>query len=78
MAAGKAIVATEVGGTPELVRHEENGLLVPPRQPECLADAILRLLDDSALRERMGHAGRYRASTIFSTGSHGETDRAVL
>ena len=66
MAAGKPVVATSVGGTPEAVVDGETGLLVPPRNPEALATAILRLLGNSELRTRMGHAGRERVLNHFS------------
>jgi glycosyltransferase involved in cell wall biosynthesis len=66
MAAGKPIVATRAGGIPEVVAEEETGLLVPPRDHEALADAIVRLLKDAELRRRMGEAARTRARTFFS------------
>ena len=65
MAAGRPIVATNVGGVPDAVRHEENGLLVPPSNPDALAVALARLLGDPALRERMGAAGARRARADF-------------
>jgi len=65
MAAGKPVVATEVGGIPEAVVHGETGLLVPPKDPEALADAILRLLDDPQLALEMGRAGRDRVRKAF-------------
>ena len=61
MAAGKAIVATRVGGVPEIVTDEENGLLVPPEDPVALADAICRVMEDEVLRRRLGDAGRAKA-----------------
>jgi len=66
MAAGKPIVATRTGGIPEVVADGETGLLVPPRDHEALAAAIVRLLKDETLRERMGDAGRTRAQSLFS------------
>jgi glycosyltransferase involved in cell wall biosynthesis len=57
MAAGKPVVATAVGSIPEIVTSE-TGVLVPKRDPERLAGALHRLLDDSALRRAMGRAGR--------------------
>jgi glycosyltransferase involved in cell wall biosynthesis len=51
-------VATRVGGMPETVRHGETGLLVPPRDPEALAAAILELLDDRPRALAMARAGR--------------------
>jgi glycosyltransferase involved in cell wall biosynthesis len=57
MATRRAVVATAVGGVPELVEDGENGLLVPPRRPAALARAILELLADPERRERLGLAG---------------------
>ena len=58
MAAGCAVVATSVGGIPDLVRHGVNGLLVPPREPAELAKALRTLLDDPQLAERLGREAR--------------------
>ena len=66
MAHGRAVVATPVGGTPEVVADGETGLLVPPRDPDALADALRRLLDDPDLRRRMGEAGRRRVAADFT------------
>jgi glycosyltransferase involved in cell wall biosynthesis len=66
MAARKAIVATAVGGTTELIRHGENGLLVPPRDSAGLSDAILNLLSDHNKRSQMGNMGFLRVSRDFS------------
>ena len=54
MAAGKAVVATRVGGVPDVVEDGKTGLLVPPKNPKALADAILRLLNDDDLRRSLG------------------------
>ena len=61
MAAGTAIVCSDIHGYKGVVRRGREGLLVPPRQPRELAAAIDSLIDDPALRERMGAAGRDRA-----------------
>jgi glycosyltransferase involved in cell wall biosynthesis len=66
MARARAVVATPVGGTPEIVVDGETGLLVPPRDARALADAIGHLLADSELRGRMGRAGRERVAQSFS------------
>lgn len=66
MACGKPVVASNVGGIYAMVKDGENGFLVPPRESEALADAILRLLDDKELASRMGRAGRKIASERFS------------
>ena len=52
------VVATNVGGLPEVVRDGETGLLVPPEEPGKLAEALLTLIRDPERRVRMGHAGR--------------------
>jgi glycosyltransferase involved in cell wall biosynthesis len=61
------VVATRAMGNPELVGHEEHGLLVPPRDPEAIAAAILRLLADPAWARSLGRAGRARVVAGFST-----------
>ena len=58
MAAGLPIVASRVGGIPDLVKHGENGLLVPPADAGALEQAISDLLSDKAKRKRMGEAGK--------------------
>jgi glycosyltransferase involved in cell wall biosynthesis len=58
MAAGCPVIATAVGGIPDVVRHGVNGLLVTPGEPAALAGAIARLLDDRALAVRLGAAAR--------------------
>jgi glycosyltransferase involved in cell wall biosynthesis len=66
MAAGLPVVATAVGGTPELVIDGESGLLVPPRDPAALAEAIVTLLTDPDLAQRLGENGRLRVSNQFT------------
>jgi glycosyltransferase involved in cell wall biosynthesis len=58
MALGKPIVATQVGGIPEIVLPGENGFLVPPRDPDKLAEAILKLAAEPSLRDQMGSYGK--------------------
>lgn len=60
MAAARPIVATSVAGIPLAVQHEYNGLLVPEAQPDALAKAILRLLENPVLASKYGFAGRNR------------------
>jgi sugar transferase (PEP-CTERM/EpsH1 system associated) len=66
MAAGLPVVATTVGGTPEVVVDGVTGLLVPPRDPAALAGALATLVCDTALRRKMGQAGRERVAQCFS------------
>ena len=61
MAAGKPIVGTETGGIPEVVKDGINGYIVPPKKPEALADAILKLLSEPENAREMGLAGRRMA-----------------
>ena len=66
MACARPIVATRAGGIPEIVEDEVNGLLVPVRDHRALAAAIVRALNDPALRRRMGEAGLARANERFT------------
>lgn len=66
MAAGRPVVATDIPGCREAVLHNLTGLLVPPRDPAALADALSRLIDDPTLRARLGAAGRTRAVQYFA------------
>lgn len=70
MAAGLPVVSTTVGATPDVVRDEVDGLLVPPHAPQRLAAALLELVGDPAKRARMGASARVRARERF--------DRPVL
>ena len=64
LAAGVPIVATRVGGIPELVTHGEYGLLVPPADPAALASAMVWLARDPAVRGRLSTAGPVRAAAF--------------
>ncbi len=66
MYCGRPVVATAVDGTPELVQHNETGILVPPRNIDAIADAILTLLNDEAKAKQMGAAAKRRVSEQFS------------
>jgi len=66
MAAGKPVVATAVGGTPEVVTEGDNGLLIPPRDAAALAGALERLLADPALAQRLGANARNHVRAHFS------------
>jgi len=65
MAAGKAVVATRAGGLPEVVHEGETGLLVPVRDPDALAEAMINLLKDKKLRERFGRSAAVVARMQF-------------
>jgi len=65
-ACGKPVVASNVGGIPDVVKDGVTGILVPPGDPMSLSEGILRLLQDPELRERMGQAARQRINEKFS------------
>lgn len=67
MAAGLPVIATNVDGCPEIVVDGRTGLLIPPADPEALAEAIAELLSDETKRLSMGQAGRRHVATSFST-----------
>ena len=58
MSTGLPMVSTKVGGVHEIIEDGENGLLVPPKHPEELAQAILRLYRDKKLRSKLGEKAR--------------------
>ncbi len=66
MAYGRPVVGTDSGGIPEIINNNENGLLVPPKNPEALAEAILGLVKDARKRQAMGHAARKSVEDSFS------------
>jgi glycosyltransferase involved in cell wall biosynthesis len=66
MTLGAPLVATDVPAVNEIVRDGENGLLVPPEDPDVLARAILRLLEDTALRDRLREGGRRTCDERFN------------
>jgi glycosyltransferase involved in cell wall biosynthesis len=66
MAMEKPVVATDVGGTGEVVRHGHSGLLIPPKDPEALAAAINQMLSEPARAREMGRLGRRIVEDRFS------------
>jgi glycosyltransferase involved in cell wall biosynthesis len=66
LAAGRPVVATRVGGVPDVVREGEDGFLVEPGDVDALADRLARLAADPKLRERLGDAGRARVIPRYS------------
>jgi glycosyltransferase involved in cell wall biosynthesis len=67
MAAGTPVVTTNVGGIPEAVDDGVNGYVIQPGDIAALADRIVRLLDDAALRDRFGAAARQKVEAVFCT-----------
>ena len=70
MMRGKPVVGFDVGGVKDWLRHEETGLLVPVKDTQAFADAVIRLLDDDELRIRMGKRAREVALAEFSEEVH--------
>ncbi len=66
MAAGRPVIAPDVGGCAEAVVHGETGLIVPPEAPEALGEAIITLLNDPQRAREMGAAGRERVEAEFT------------
>lgn len=66
MSHGKPVVASRLGGIVDAVENGQNGLLVPPDNPDTLADALLRVVEDEGLAARLGEAGWERAKKLFS------------
>ena len=65
MACGIPVVSTRISGIPELVDDGDDGLLVDPGNPQALADALQSLLEDAALRAKLGAAGRLKVEDLF-------------
>jgi glycosyltransferase involved in cell wall biosynthesis len=66
MAAGVPVVASAVGGIPDQIRHDKEGLLIPPGDTDAFGDALIALLRDPDRARRLGEAGRRRATSRFS------------
>ena len=77
MGAGLPIVATKVGGVPEMVEHENSALLVSSRQPAQLSAALARVLLDEDLARKLGEGARHAADTRFTPQAHREQRMAI-
>mgnify|MGYP002336252519 CR=1 FL=1 len=77
LSVGVPVVATAVGGVPEVVHDGENGLLVPPGRPEALAAAIRRVLEEPGLRERLAAGAKPSVEPISSEAIYGRLE-AIL
>ncbi|MFZ0314531.1 MAG: glycosyltransferase [Candidatus Korobacteraceae bacterium] len=73
MAAGLPIAASAVGGVPEILEENVTGLMVPPRNPEAMAKALLRILSDAELRARLGAAARARTESSHTPEAYRRT-----
>ena len=77
MACSRPVVATRTGGIPEIVEEGSTGVLVPPRDPQAMADAIVTLIESPGMRQRMGQAGLDRVSRRFTVERMVEETAAV-
>jgi glycosyltransferase involved in cell wall biosynthesis len=78
MASGVPVVATAVGGVPEVVEDGVSGVLVPPADPEAMAGAVGRVLEDDALKERLVNGGRRRATEFSLSNTVEKTERLYM
>jgi glycosyltransferase involved in cell wall biosynthesis len=78
MMQGRAVIATNHGGTCELIQDGESGMLVPPSQPQALATTIELLLTDATLREKLGQAAAIYARENFVLPRYEEQIRNVI
>lgn len=65
LAAGKAVIASEVGAIPDVIRHGDTGLLVPPGDADALADALCLLIEDQKARRRLGQSGHKLVREVY-------------
>jgi glycosyltransferase involved in cell wall biosynthesis len=78
MACGKPVVASNVGGIPEIVEDGKTGILVPPKDEKAIADAVIKLFTSKDLAGSMGAAGRKRAEQSFNIGSQVKEIERIL
>jgi glycosyltransferase involved in cell wall biosynthesis len=67
MSEARAVIGSSLGGIPEMVSHDETGLLVPPDDSHALAEAMVRILSDRSMAARLGEAGYRRVAVEFSS-----------
>lgn len=77
LAAGKPVVATSVGGLPEIIKNKDTGILVAPKNPEEIAEAIIRLIYNKTLRDKVGRNGQKFVLRHFSWESIAERIFAI-
>jgi glycosyltransferase involved in cell wall biosynthesis len=78
MACGKPVVASNVGGIPEIIEDGKTGILVPPKDEKALANAVIKLFASKDLAGSMGKAGRQRAEQYFNIGSQVKEIEGIL
>ena len=78
LSVGVPVVSTAVGGVPEVVHDEQNGLLVPPRRPAELARALRRMLDEPGLRERLAANAKPSVEALSSDAVYGKLEALLV
>ena len=78
MACGVPVVSTYCGGIPEYVKHNETGILVPERDVDCLANAIIKLLKNDELRKKLGKNARKYAVENFNAKKNVEANEKIV
>ncbi len=78
MAMVRPVIATSIGGIPEIVRDGTNGILVKPGDPAALADAVSRLIDDAALSRRLAAEGRAMVERYYSEDAMGRAFEEMI
>lgn len=78
MACGIPVIASDIGGIPDVVKSWENGLLVPPMNSNALADAIIYLLENEEVRKKMGEDGRKKVESYSWEKIAEETERVYM
>ena len=66
MARGRAVIATNVGGNPELIEPEQNGLLVPKGDAAAMGAAVVRVIGDGRLRDRFGRCAQATVRALYA------------
>jgi glycosyltransferase involved in cell wall biosynthesis len=78
LSVGTPVVSTAVGGVPEVVHDGENGLLVPPNDPDALASALRRVLEDDTLRDRLAAGAKPSVEAIGRDAIYGRLEAILL
>ena len=77
MAAGKAVIATQIGQIAELIRHKKNGLLCPPNEFEAIVSSLALVVRDPVFRQRLGRQARRTAERYYSWDQKGDAWRKI-
>jgi glycosyltransferase involved in cell wall biosynthesis len=73
MATGLPVIGTDVAGTREVIKSSTNGILVPPKEPAAIAEAVQKLMDDTELKNRIAGQGLIFVRKMYSVASNIES-----